>query len=74
MTDPPTPVGVLLLRVWVEGNTERELRGRIVSSRDVEGQDQETAAVGSREIACRYVCDWLEAFAAETGIGPKATS
>ena len=74
MIDPSRHAGFLLLRVWVEGDSTRQLRCRIISSLDVEGTQQETAGAGSSESACSYVCSWLEKFAVEAGIAPAGGS
>jgi hypothetical protein len=72
MVDPSRRAGFLLLRVWVEGDATRHLRCRIISSRDVEGPEQETTGLGSSEEACSYVCEWLERFGAEAGVARAA--
>jgi hypothetical protein len=58
-------VGVLVLRVWLEGSEPGvSLRARITETTDVtdERREQSYAAAGADD-ACTAVCRWLRRFA-----------
>ena len=58
----PGRTGVLLIRVWLEGGDEPQLRIRIVSRHDLAGDADATASAATIEEALVYVRDWLERF------------
>jgi hypothetical protein len=55
-------VGVLVIRIWVEG--EAECRARITASMDVAQPRQTTVMAASVDEACEFVRDWLTRFVA----------
>jgi len=59
----PGRTGALLIRVWLEGSREPQLRIRIVSRHDLAGEAGATASASTIEEALAYVRDWLERFA-----------
>lgn len=60
----PSRVGVLILRVWMEGSgADPQLRIRMVGRLDLECDAQETATASTIETALAYVRDWLASFA-----------
>jgi hypothetical protein len=59
----PGRTGALLIRVWLEGGREPQLRIRIVSRHDLAGEADVTASASTIEEALAYVRNWLERFA-----------
>jgi hypothetical protein len=67
-------VGVLVIRIWVEG--EVEPRARITASMDLAQPRQTSVMVASVDEACELVRDWLTRFVAsdqgvDTGDTPR---
>jgi hypothetical protein len=59
----PEPVGVLVLRAWIEGNHSDGLRVRILKLTDAEsGGEPEQMAAATIEQACEIVRTWLVEF------------
>jgi hypothetical protein len=57
-------VGVLILRVWLEGSgADQRLRIRMISRADLDQSAQESESASTTEETLAYVRDWLEAFA-----------
>ena len=57
-------VGVLVLRVWLEGSSiDRQLRIRMISRADLDQSAQDSESASTTEDVLAYVRDWLEAFA-----------
>jgi hypothetical protein len=55
--------GVLILRVWLEGGNDRQLRVRMVGRQDLARNDQDSATASTIEETVAYVGDWLQRFA-----------
>ncbi len=68
MTHPPgTPPGVLIIRVWTEGDDpEQGLRARLVGRHDVDGEDSPVAAAASIDEVVAETRRWLEQYLANT--------
>ena len=60
MNGGPERVGVLVIRIWVEG--EAEPRARITASMDVAQPRQTTVMASSVDEVCTIVRDWLTRF------------
>lgn len=59
----PEPVGVLVLRAWIESNHSDGLRVRILKLTDAEsGAEPEQVAAATIEEACAIVRAWLVEF------------
>jgi hypothetical protein len=59
----PEPVGVLVLRAWIEGDHPDGLRVRILKLTDAgSGGEPEQMAAATIEEACSIVSRWLEDF------------
>jgi hypothetical protein len=58
-------VGVLVLRVWLEGSEPgASLRARVTETTDVtDERSEQTYALAGAEEACGAVCRWLRRFA-----------
>jgi hypothetical protein len=59
---PPAVAGVLILRVWLEGSSDRQLRVRMVGRQDLARNDQDGATASTIEETLAYVGDWLQRF------------
>jgi hypothetical protein len=53
------PTGVLLVRLWVEGNPETGLRARITRTDDIEDGDRITTTAGTVADVIAVVQSWL---------------
>ena len=59
----PEPVGVLVLRAWIEGSHSDGLRVRILKLTDAgSGGEPEQMAAATIDEACSIVSRWLEDF------------
>jgi hypothetical protein len=59
----PEPVGVLILRAWIEGDPSGGLRVRISKLLDAHaGEEPVQTAVATIDEACEVVRTWLEEF------------
>jgi hypothetical protein len=56
--------GILLVRVWLEGDRTSGLRARIVRMLDVERGETLESVAGSVDEVCDVVRTWLESFSA----------
>jgi hypothetical protein len=59
--------GVLVIRVWVEGDPPPRLRSRITRTVDISERNQVTTAAASARQVEQVVRAWLEEFVAVTG-------
>jgi hypothetical protein len=61
---PQTPprCAVLVVRVWVEGDSRRQLRGRLTQTLNAASARQEVAYVRSEDDVYAAVRSWLQAF------------
>jgi hypothetical protein len=55
--------GVLILRVWLEGSSDPQLRIRMVGRQDLARNDQDCATASTIEETLAYISDWLQRFA-----------
>ena len=60
--DDPPVTGVLVLRAWLEGDSEDSLRIRIVGRADVERDAEEEMTAATVDEAARQVRAWLHRF------------
>lgn len=67
------PVGVLIVRAWVEGDREEGLRAVITRTLDVAGTEETVSHAGTVPDVLAVAEAWLEALvAARLGPGPDA--
>jgi hypothetical protein len=72
MNGGPERVGVLVIRIWVEG--EAGPRARITASMDVAQARQTTVMASSVDEACELVRAWLTRFVAgDQGVDVRET-
>jgi hypothetical protein len=62
--------GILIIRVWSEGQREADLRIRITSTDHVARSNETSTSTSKIENAIVTVRTWLEAFARSSGPGP----
>jgi MoxR-like ATPase len=72
VTSDSSPVGVVVIRVWVEG-PDRRLRARVTQTLDVTEREQMVRAAGTPEGVEAIVREWIAAFLAATRSGPGGT-
>jgi hypothetical protein len=60
MTVKLAPTGVLLVRLWVEGDPATDLRARITRTADIQDGAGVTTIAGTAEEVLATVRDWLE--------------
>jgi hypothetical protein len=65
--------GILIVRLWIEGNAREGLRARITHSLDSTSRDQAMATAADPEDIYAVVRTWVEAFVDQDGHG-RATS
>ena len=58
----PEQTGVLVVRVWVEGDPPRRLRGRITRTSDITARDEVSSVVSSAQEIKAVVHTWLSEF------------
>ena len=54
--------GILIVRLWIEGNAREGLRARITQTLDSTGGEQATATAADPEHVYAVVRTWVEAF------------
>lgn len=54
--------GILIVRLWIEGNAHEGFRARITRTLDSTGREQELAAAAAPEDIYAVVRTWVEAF------------
>jgi hypothetical protein len=59
----PGRAGALVLRVWLEGSGDPQLRIRMIGRPDLDWDAQDVGAASTIEEALAYIRDWLERFA-----------
>jgi hypothetical protein len=63
--NPPERTGVLVIRVWMEGDPEAGgLRARITQTLDLSAPEQLGRVAASQEEIASIVQEWLDAFVA----------
>lgn len=63
--------GVLILRLWVEGNPSDGFRARITQSLDASETERAVAMAGSSDDVCNVVREWINAFVTRTDALPS---
>ena len=58
----PEQTGVLVVRIWVEGDHPQRLRGRITRTSDVTARDELSSVVSSVQEIKAVVHTWLSEF------------
>lgn len=71
--DAPPPVGLLVVRVWLEGQPPA-LRARITTTVDVEAGGQQSTYAGEAEEVVQVVRDWLDGLLRAAGDDDAAPS
>lgn len=61
------PVGVLIVRVWIEGGTAVGLRARITELTELRNGEPVTQAAATIDDICAVVRAWLDAFVNRPG-------
>jgi hypothetical protein len=67
------PVGVLVVRVWLERGLDTQLRARITQTFDIAGEDELVIAASSVEEVYGTVRQWLDDFVARGERPPELT-
>jgi len=65
----PEAVGVLIVRVWLEGSPELRLRARITRTLDVTSEAEEVTTTSSVEEVQATVRRWLDDFVLRRTVG-----
>jgi hypothetical protein len=69
----PDRTGILIVRLWIEGNGLAGFRARITRTLDSEGHEQEVAVAAAPDDVYAVVQGWVEAFVdQETAARPSA--
>lgn len=58
----PDRTGLLLLRLWIEGNAQDGFRARITQTLDSAGTERAVGTAGTPEDACTAVQNWVDEF------------
>lgn len=61
-TDSLDRTGILIVRLWIEGNSREGFRARITQTHDSTGIEQASATAGNPEDLYSVVRTWVEAF------------
>lgn len=70
MSADPTPVGLLIVRAWVEGTSEDGLRAVITKTLDVADREDTVSHAGTVQDVLAMTETWLQALiAARLGTG-----
>ena len=54
--------GILIVRVWIEGNARDGFRARVIHTLDSTGSERAMATAADPEVVCAVVRTWVEAF------------
>lgn len=68
------PVGVLVMRVWLEGEPPTALRARLTTSIGIGDAEHPGTAVATVDEACAAVRRWLNDFVSNGGASAAANS
>jgi hypothetical protein len=61
VTAPPRErTALLVIRAWIEGNGESQLRARITQTADLNGRKEISTAAATRDDIARAVTEWLD--------------
>lgn len=58
----PDRTGLLILRLWIEGNAQDGFRARITQTLDSAGTERAVAMAGTPQAACTVVQNWVDEF------------
>ena len=61
-TQAPERTGMLIVRVWIEGNAREGFRARITQTLDSTGREQAMVAAANPDAIYAAVRTWVEAF------------
>lgn len=61
-TQSPDRTGLLLLRLWIEGNARDGFRARITQTLDSAGTERAVATAGTPQAVCTAVQTWVDEF------------
>lgn len=65
--------GILIVRLWIEGDAGEGLRARITQTLDSTGREQAVATAASPQDICDVVRTWVEAFIEADGGSDRMT-
>ena len=54
--------GLLIVRLWIEGNARDGFRARITQTLDSAGTERAVAMAGTPEVVCTVVQNWVDEF------------
>jgi hypothetical protein len=58
----PDRTGLLIVRLWIEGNARDGFRARITQTLDSAGTERNVAVAGTPEAVCTVVQKWVDEF------------
>ncbi len=61
-TQSPDRTGLLIVRLWIEGNTREGFRARITQTLDSAGVERNIATAGTPQAVCEVVQTWIDNF------------
>jgi hypothetical protein len=59
---PSDRTGVLIVRLWIEGNAQDGFRARITQTLDSAGAERAVAMAGTPDAVCTVVQSWVDEF------------
>jgi hypothetical protein len=59
---PSDRTGLLIVRLWIEGNPRDGFRARITQTLDSAGRERAVAMAGTPEAVCTVVQQWVDEF------------
>jgi antitoxin component HigA of HigAB toxin-antitoxin module len=65
--------GILIVRLWIEGNAREGFRARITRTLDSAGHEQEMATAAAPDDIYAVVRTWVEAFVAQETLACPVT-
>ena len=60
--NPSDRTGLLIVRLWIEGNARDGFRARITQTLDAGGQERSVAMAGTPQDVCTVVQNWVDEF------------
>jgi hypothetical protein len=61
-TQPSDRTGLLVVRLWIEGNARDGFRARITQTLDSAGTERAVAMAGTPQAVCTVVQNWVDEF------------
>jgi hypothetical protein len=61
-TQSPDRTGLLVVRLWIEGNALDGFRARITQTMDAAGTERAVATAGTPQAVCTVVQNWVDEF------------